>query len=304
MKWLKRLLMLVVVAALGFWWLTRPASSFDPVAIAAIAADAQRGEIIYHVGGCASCHAEPESEDGLDPVLLGGGMHFITEFGTFVAPNITPHPQRGIGSWSTVEFAHALLNGVSPEGRHYYPAFPYASYTRMRLQDVVDLKAYMDTLPISERQNEPHQLAFPFSIRRGLGLWKLLFVSQAPVVGLPDADAEILRGRYLVEGPGHCAECHTARNLAGGFIRERWLAGAPNPDGDGRIPNITPHESGLGEWTVVDIAEYLSSGFTPDYDVAGSSMAEVVENTAYLSEDDRVAIAKYLLSIPALEKSR
>ena len=303
MKWLKRLFLLGAVAAIGFWWLTRPAPGFDPVAIASMQADPQRGELIYHIGGCASCHVEPEADEAVNPPALGGGIRFETQFGTFIAPNITPHPQRGIGSWSTSEFAHALLNGVSPRGEHYYPAFPYASYTRMLLQDVVDLKAYMDTLPISERENIPHQLPFPFNIRRGLGLWKRLYLKQTPAVVLPDADPELLRGRYLVEGPGHCAECHTPRNLLGGFISDRWLAGAPSPDSDGRIPNITPHATGIGKWTLADIAEYLSSGFTPDYDVVGSSMAEVVENTAHLSDSDRRAVARYLLSIPALEKA-
>lgn len=304
MKWLNRALALAVVAALGFWWLTRPAPVFDPAAISAISADANRGELIFHIGGCVACHLEPEMTEESDPLLLGGGMQFETQFGTFIAPNISPHPQRGIGRWSTADFARAMLNGVSPEGQHYYPAFPYASYTRMTMQDVVDLKAYLDTLPDSERQNEAHHVPFPFSIRRGLGLWKKLFMDSAPVIALPQGDDEVLRGRYLVEGPGHCAECHTPRNFLGGFVRGRWLGGAPSPDSDGKIPNITPHESGLGEWEIVDIAAYLATGFTPDYDVVGSSMAEVVENTAQLSDADRQAIARYLKSIPALETAR
>ena len=197
-----------------------------------------------------------------------------------------------------------MLHGVSPEGEHYYPAFPYVSYSRMLVEDVVDLKAYLDTLPLSDRANEAHDLPFPFSIRRGLGIWKRLYLDGRAVIALPDADELTLRGRYLVEGPGHCAECHTPRNLLGGFVRGKWLAGAPNPDGDGRIPNITPHKSGLAKWETVDIVEYLSSGFMPDYDVVGSSMAEVVDNTAHLSETDRTAIAQYLQRIPGIDTSR
>jgi mono/diheme cytochrome c family protein len=233
---------------------------------------------------------------------LSGGRSFQTPFGTFIAPNISPHPTKGIGRWTTAEFADAMLLGQAPDGRHYYPAFPYPSYTRMTLEDIVDLKAYLDTLPSHARDNEPHRLTFPFSIRRGLGLWKRVFLDDTPVMALDNPDSKLLRGRYLVEGPGHCAECHTPRNILGGFDKTRWLAGAANPDGDGVTPNITPHSTGIAQWDIVDVAEYLSSGFTPEYDVVGSSMAEVVENTAHLSEDDRTAIAHYLRIVPAVEK--
>ena len=303
MKWLKLVSLCAVLAVLVFWWLTRPVSGVSAGEIETLKGDAQRGETLFHVGGCASCHAKTDEEEA-HTTLLSGGKRFETEFGTFIAPNISPHPKRGIGNWSTAGFVNAMLHGVSPEGEHYYPAFPYASYSRMQVQDVVDLKAYLDTLPVSERKNEKHELPFPFSLRRGLGIWKLLYLDNRTVIQFDNPDPVLQRGQYLVEGPGHCAECHTPRNLMGGFVRDRWLAGAPNPDGDGRIPNITPHESGLEKWDLVDVAEYLSSGFTPDYDVVGSSMAEVVENTAHLSEQDRSAIARYLQSIPALEKTR
>ena len=284
-----------------FWWVSRPNPGIDPATLNTIQGDIKRGELSFHIGGCVSCHAQIESEQTSSQnefIILSGGRRLETPFGTFVAPNITPHPEKGIGSWNTTQFVNSMLYGISPQGEHYYPAFPYASYSRMSLQDIIDLKAYLDTLPKHARENEPHQLSFPFNVRAGLGLWKWLFLDQAPVIKIDQQNAELERGRYLVEGPGHCAECHTPRNKLGGVDRSRWLGGAPNPDGEGHIPNITPHANGIASWEITDIAEYLSSGFTPEYDVAGGAMAEVVENTAHLSKADRMAMAKYLHSLP------
>ncbi|OMH33747.1 cytochrome c [Motiliproteus sp. MSK22-1] len=291
-----------VIVTAGLWFLSGPGSAVSPTVLSSLPADAKRGELVFHVSGCASCH-KPEDfdknnadENTVPP--LSGGQRFETQFGTFIAPNITPDKETGIGNWSVSDFATAMLKGVRPDGQHLYPAFPYTSYARMKLQDIVDLKAYMDTLPAISRTNENHELGFPFSIRRGLGLWKQLYLSNQPVINLVDPTPEQQRGQYLVEGPGHCGECHTPRNLAGAANPSRWLAGAANPDGDGTIPNITPHKSGIAKWETVDITEYLSSGFTPDYDVVGGSMAEVVENTARLPDRDRKAIAAYLMAIP------
>ena len=255
-------------------------------------ADATRGAQIFNIGGCASCHMEKGAK-GAARLVLGGGQAFKTPFGTFVAPNISPSSQ-GIGGWSTLEFANALTRGISPEGSHYYPAFPYATYARMAPQDVVDLKAYLGTLPASNRASQPHNIPFPFNIRRSLGFWKLLYLNDKPIATSPEP-----RGQYLVEALGHCAECHTPRTLLGGLDTARWMAGAPNPEGKGRIPNLTPGGA-TASWSVDDIAYYLESGFTPDYDTAGSTMVEVVENLSQASSEDRLAIARYLKALPAL----
>lgn len=290
---MKRLSIIALALALAgagaFLWLTAP-ERIDPAIIAGLTADATRGEQVFHIGGCASCHA-PSGADGDARLALGGGERFETPFGTFLAPNISPGPE-GIGGWSAIDFANAMLAGVAPDGRHYYPAFPYASYARMTSQDVVDLKAYMDGLPVHPAQSQPHELGFPFNIRRGLGLWKWLHLDNAPVIA---AGPE--RGRYLTEGPGHCAECHTPRDVSGGLDKSRWMGGAPNPEGKGRIPNITP---GALKWSAADIAEYLKSGFTPDYDSAGGAMAKVIRNTSRLSDEDRAAIAAYLKALPSI----
>lgn len=281
-------LVLALAGAGALWLLTAPVG-VDPARIAGLSGDAARGERIFIIGGCASCHAAPEAS-GEALLTLEGGRRFVTDFGVFIAPNVSPGP-AGIGDWSFAEFADAILAGVSPDGRHYYPAFPYTSYARMAAADVADLWAFMLTLPPSDAASAPHELGFPFSIRRGLGLWKRLYLDPAPVAGAADDP-----GRYLVEGPGHCGECHTPRDMFGGPDLARWLGGGPNPDGKGRIPDITP--GGL-KWSAADIAEYLKSGFTPDYDVVGGAMADVVRNTARLTDADRAAMAAYLKALPA-----
>ncbi len=269
-------------------WVTRPVALPD-AQFAALSGDAARGETVYYASGCASCHTAPESDDKL---RLPGGQTFETEFGTFVAPNISSHSQAGIGGWTLAEFVSAVKKGTSPEGRHYYPVFPYGSYEQMSDADVADLWAFMQSLPAEERANDPHQLAFPFNIRASLGGWKLLFAGDGWVRPAETPEAE--RGRYLVEALGHCAECHTPRGALGGLDKDAWMTGAPNPSGRGNIPTLLPPEFG---WSETDIAYYLETGFTPDFDSAGGKMASVVENTARLTPEDRAAIAAYISAL-------
>ena len=266
-------------------------------AIAAIDGDPAAGETLFWAGGCASCHAAPGAADA-ERMVLSGGVRLASDFGTFVAPNISPDPQAGIGNWSVSDFANAMLAGVSPEGAHYYPAFPYTSYTRMTDTDVADLFAFLQTLPESDVASLPHEVGFPFNIRRSLGGWKLLFFSDAPRVTLASEDPQVLRGQYLFEGPGHCGECHTPRNLIGGFVSDAWASGAHNPDGEGVIPNLTPGGSSISGWSASDIAYYLESGFTPDFDSVGGSMVDVQKNMAQLTSGDRDAIAAYIKALP------
>ncbi len=171
----------------------------------------------------------------------------------------------------------------------------------MALPDVADLWAYMKTLPPVAQQNVAHDLPLPFQLRRGLGLWKHLFLSSDPVVALASPNEPLELGRYLVEGPGHCGECHTPRNLIGGPQKSRWLAGGPAPEGPGAIPNITPAGKNLSGWSESDIVNYLETGFTPDYDSVGGSMVAVQRNMARLRPEDRAAIAAYLKAVPAVQ---
>ena len=240
----------------------------------------------------------PTKAEGPARFDLGGGRTLKTEFGDFVVPNISSDRSDGIGGWSPGDFANAMLRGVSPEGSHLYPAFPYASFTRMKPDDIADLWAFLQTLPPVAGKSAPNKLRFPFNIRRGIGLWKLAFLSAAPAVTVDSSDPAVARGQYLVEGPGHCGECHTPRNLAGALDDSRWLSGAPSPEGTGRVPNITPGEGGIGDWSVEDIAYFFETGFTPDFDSVGGSMVEVQENLAMLDGGDRSAIAAYLKAVP------
>lgn len=288
---LLRLLLIVLILVGAGLFITRP-KTVDPDLYTGLTPDPVHGALVFHAGGCTSCHTDPAAEPA-DPPVLSGGYRIESPFGTFVAPNISPS-DAGIGGWTTVDLANALIEGVSPQGTNFYPAFPYTTYTHMTPQDVVDLKAYLDTLPGSDTVAPDHELSFPFTMRRGIALWKMVNLRRDWV--LQDAPTpEIQRGRYLVEALGHCAECHTPRDVTGGLDRSQWLMGAPNPSGDGRIPGIAPSKL---DWSAEDIAYYLESGFTPDYDSAGGEMAHVVSNMAKLPAEDRAAIAAYLKALP------
>ncbi|WP_034462822.1 cytochrome c [Afipia sp. P52-10] len=281
-------------AALCAGLITTPRPAFTTVTAELDApGDAERGRLIFAAGDCSSCHASPGQSD---PLKLGGSMALASPFGTMRVPNISPHPQDGIGTWSTRDLANALLSGVSPRAEHYFPAFPYPSYVKMRVADVADLMAYLRTLPPVAGKAPPHELSFPFNIRRFVGFWKVLFLDTDPIVEDPAKSAAWNRGRYLVEAVAHCAECHSSRNLLGGIREDTRFAGGPDPEGTGFIPNITPAR--LGSWTEADIAELLLSGRTPSGDTVGSSMKSVVSNTAKLPPSDRAAIATYIKSLP------
>ncbi|MXQ07266.1 c-type cytochrome [Alphaproteobacteria bacterium GH1-50] len=288
----KGLILVALVVAAAGWVLTRPAT-VEPERFATLTGDAAAGEAVFWAGGCASCHTESSATDR---TLLTGGYRIESDFGTFVAPNISPDPEHGIGGWSLTDFANAMLEGTTPEGAHYFPSFPYGSYRLMADQDVADLWAYLQTLPPSDRPSVPHELSLPFNLRMAVGGWKVLYLDRG-LVG-PGDGAQLERGRYLVEALGHCAECHTPRDAFGGLDTTRWMAGAPNPSGRGRIPGLTPAQL---TWSEGDIAYYLETGFTPDFDSAGGGMASVVKNLANLTPEDRTAIAAYLKALPAAE---
>ncbi|MDJ0824346.1 MAG: cytochrome c [Rhodobacter sp.] len=286
---------LAVVGAAAFWWITRPVVA-GPEVLAGIAPDLERGALVFHAGGCASCHSAPKAE-GAAKLVLAGGRAFASPFGTFYAPNISPDPDHGIGGWTALQLYNAMIHGVSPDGRHYFPAFPYTSYARARPEDIVALHAYLATLPVDATAKRAHDVAFPFSIRRNLGGWKWLFARDGWVVA-GDLTEEEQRGRYLSEALGHCGECHTPRNALGGPDFGRWLAGAPNPTGTGKIPNITPAKL---DWSTADLVEYFTSGFTPEFDTVGGHMVDVVENLAQLPREDRAAIAAYLKRVAPVD---
>lgn len=281
---------LIALGLAGAWWITAPArDSADR--LAGLTPDLTNGEAVFHAGGCASCHADKEATDPRP--VLAGGTRLASDFGVFVSPNISSDPVYGIGGWSALDLWNAMHHGTSPDGAHYYPAFPYSSYNKVTPQDVVDLHGFLMTLPASDTASADHELGFPFTIRRSLGAWKLLAVTTE--WHSPAEDDSQLRGRYLVEALGHCAECHTPRNAIGILNRAAWMHGAPNPSGEGRIPPL--HRTAF-DWPAEDIAYYLESGFTPDFDSVGGSMASVVANFAKLSPQDRAAVAGYIVALP------
>ena len=275
-------------------WLTWP-EAIDESRIPAHQADLENGELVFWAGGCASCHATP-----INGERAKGGDELETPYGLFRVPNISPSSELGIGRWGSTDFINAMMQGVSPDGNHYYPSFPYTSYARMTIADVLDLRAFLSTLPAVENTVGNHELGFPWSVRRGIGVWKRLYLHTEPVQDVA-TDGELRRGQYLVEGTAHCGECHTPRNQLGGLREDRWLAGAPNLDGGGKIPNITPAGKNVSTWSTDDLVYYFESGFTPDFDTAGGSMVSVQENLSKLPTHDLEAIAKYLKSIPAVE---
>ena len=260
------------------------------------------GNTCSRQAGCAECHAVPVSGcDDLkikDAETLAGGRCLKTPFGTFNVPNISPDKESGIGNWTTLDFVTAMKRGVAPDGSYLYPAFPYPSYQRMSYEDLIDLKAYLDSLPAVKSDVPPSELRFPFNFRRGLGLWHLLYVDGKSFTPDPNVSAEINRGAYLVRGPGHCSECHSSRNAFGGIVKDTEFAGAESPEGRGAAPNITPSEDGIGDWSEEDIAYLLETGNEPDFDVIGETMAAVQENMAKLTAEDRKAIAAYIKSLP------
>lgn len=301
---LRNLAIVVVLGAVFgfavFWIVTIPAT-ISASALPAHTPNLDNGKTMFNIGGCASCHAVPDKDpQKVDRTRLGGGLALGSPFGTFYAPNISPDAKDGIGAWTEADFITAMWEGTAPDGSHLFPAFPYDSYRHMELNDVRDLFAYLKTLPPVAGKVRDHDLAFPFNIRRLVGGWKLLFLKGGPYVSDPSQSARWNRGAYLVNGPGHCAECHSPRNFLGGIIDGERFAGGPAPDGKGWVSNITPLGLRDGEkvWSEKDIASFLGDGMMPDGDYAGGPMADVIGNTSLLSAEDRAAMANYIASLP------
>lgn len=286
----------VAGAAAGLF-VTRPAT-VSPSLLVQRTADLANGEVMFNVGGCASCHKTEGQEDRL---RLGGGHALKTPFGNFLVPNISMDPKVGMGAWTEQEFLNAMLKGTGRRGEHLFPAFPYASYQRMKIEDVRDLFAYMRTLLADPTPSKPHEVGFPFNVRLGVGAWKLLYLDGKPSAPNPALSPELNRGAYLVEGPGHCAECHSSRNMLGGIIETTRLGGGPDPLGKAFVPNLTQHPKGLAKWSKKDIEYLLETGFTPENDSVGSTMADVIVNTSKLSATDRAAMSAYIKALPPRE---
>lgn len=261
-------------------------------------ASPERGAYLARVAGCVVCHTR--DEEGAEP--LAGGRAFATPFGTFYAPNITPDPEQGIGGWTRADLARALGEGRAPDGRAYYPVFPYTAYTRMTDRDVADLWAYLRGVPPGSAPTPSHDPAWYLDLPLALGVWRWLHFEPGPLAPVEGRSERWHRGRYLAEALAHCGECHTPRGRLGGLREDRRYGGNPDgPEGES-VPNITPHrEAGIGAWSADDLAFFLEIGMTPGGDFTGGSMAEVVDGvTGPMTAADREALAAYLLSLPPL----
>ncbi len=261
--------------------------------------DAGRGKYLFDAAGCAGCHTDKKNKGA----PLAGGRKLKTPFGVFHSPNISPDPDNGIGRWSDADFIRALREGVAPDGRHYFPVFPYPSYTGITDADMIDLKAYIFTLPPAPAPNKPHDVAAPFGWRFLLPIWKALYFSPGPFRPEPGKSAAWNRGRYLVRALGHCGECHTPRDGLGGPKNEMAFAGTGKAPGGGIVPNITPDKkTGIGRWSDADLEELFESGMLPDGDFVGGDMGEVVDRTtSRLNVQDIKSMIVYLRALRPVE---
>lgn len=286
------LLAAVVVVGLGVAvYMLKPVTG--PPRDLTLVGDATRGQYLIRLGDCVTCHTD--AKNGV--AELGGGPGLVTPFGTFYAPNITSDPNAGIGSWTLEQFSNAVSNGEGPQG-HLYPAFPYENYTLMSDQEVVDLFAALQQVPPVTTPAKPHEVAFPFNIRPLLAGWKNLFFTPRRYEADASHSEVWNRGRYLVEGPGHCVMCHSPRNLLGAIERGKELTGNPAGGTGGKAPALTAARLTEEGYDVAAIASALSDGFTPEFNVLGSAMGEVIaDGTSQWTQEDREAVASYLLGV-------
>ena len=259
--------------------------------------DPAHGEVLYHVGGCISCH-KASANSGVTG-LPTGQAPFETPVGTFWPGNLTPDLETGLGSWTAEQFVDAVRRGVSPDGRHYFPAFPYPSYRRMPVEDILDLWAYLQTLEPVHAPGRAPDLPMPGMARRAVGLWKRLALGEPGFRPESERGEVWNRGAYLANGPGHCGECHTPRNALMIPDEGRAWAGGPHPRGDeGWVPSLLGLK-GRGRYSdVSDLTLALQFGETLGYDkMSSGGMADVQMNLAMLPEEEVRAIAVYLLSV-------
>jgi len=255
----------------------------------------KNGEYVAKAGGCAGCHTDTKSGS----VPFAGGRALATPFGTFYGPNLTPDKATGLGSWSEADFQRAIRQGQRRDGAHYFPAFPYPSFTGMSDADLRDLWAYLRSLPPTARANREHELKFPFGWRFLVTFWKWLYFTPGPAAQ-PSAASAVSRGAYLVKVLGHCGECHTPRTALGGPKNDSQLAGAKIAEG--KVPNLTPTR--LKKWSDSDLKEYFVSGQSPGGDIAVEPMSEVINNTtSQWVAGDLAAVIAYLRTLrPLLEE--
>ena len=280
----------VLVIAGGLAWAWRPAIA--PISTNNSVSDRKtidRGAELAAIGNCSDCHTKDAD------VPYAGGRALPTPFGTIYASNLTPDLETGIGTWSEEAFRRALHEGVDREGRQLYPAFPYDHFTKATDEDIHAVYSFVMSIPAIRNVIPANQLSFPFSIRPIIAGWKVLFLSQASLEKDTSKSVEWNRGRYLVEGLGHCGSCHTPRNALGGEKKGSLYAGGAAEGWNAPPLNaslVTAHH-----WTVDQLAEYLSTGWHKLHGAAAGPMADVAKNLGQASKDEVHAIAAYVASL-------
>ncbi|RYE88233.1 MAG: c-type cytochrome [Hyphomicrobiales bacterium] len=288
-RWVVGGLAVLVVAGIGAGvYLLRPVEG--PARDLTLVGDAAHGAQLMRLGGCVACHTDAPN----GRAMLAGGPALPTPFGTFYAPNITPHPVAGIGTWTLAQFSRAMSDGEGPQG-HLYPAFPYESYTLMSDQEIADLYAALQDVPVDATPSKPHEVGFPFNLRPVLAGWKNVFFKPQRYAADASKSEQWNRGRYLAIGPGHCVTCHSPRNALGGIDAGSELAGNPAGGPGGRAPSLRAADLAEDGYDAAALAQTLSDGFTPNFDVLGGAMGEVItEGTSRWTQQDRDAVAAYL----------
>ncbi|MFQ3229601.1 cytochrome C [Reinekea sp.] len=282
---------IVLTSAIVLTWLNKPMAAESNLEI--LAANVKNGAYLARMAGCIACHTDPDSEGG----PLAGGPILESDFGSFAAPNITQDVEHGIGNWTIEQFDIAVRQGISPSGEPYYPAFPYEFYSAFTDQDIADLWGAFKTVPASNRPDPKQEIPFPFNIRSGIKAWRTVFAQPVKYEYEGDKMESYNRGKFIMEGPAHCAACHTPRNFAGALQIEQSLHGSDNLPGDEFAPPIDAVSLLNIGWTQDDLAYALQTGTTPEGDALGGSMGEVIMGgTRYLSWSDLMAISEYLLT--------
>ena len=286
-----RWIILVVVilgAGIGIYMLT-PVTG--PARDLTLVGDATRGQYLIRLGGCVTCHTDPANETA----ELAGGAGLATPFGTFYPPNITPSQSAGIGNWTLAQFSKAMSDGEGPQG-HLYPAFPYDSYTLMSDQEIVDLYAALQAVPVNDTPSKAHEVGFPFNIRLAMAGWKHLFFHPQRFVADASKSEAWNRGKYIVFGPGHCVSCHSPRNLLGGLEAGKELSGNLAGGPGGKAPSLLKADLEAHQYDIPAMIQTLTDGFTPGFDTLGGAMEEVItDETSHWTEEDKAAVAEYLL---------
>ena len=262
----------------------------------------ERGRYLALAGNCSSCHTTPNG------AYLAGGVAFHTDFGTLYSTNISPDDATGIGRWTADEFLRSMRHGIRANGEHLYPAFPYTAFTRMTDEDLLDLWAYLRSVPPATSDAPDNELRFPFRLRPLLALWKGLYFRPGEYVADASQDDTWNRGAYLVNGLAHCGECHSPRNALGAVDEQKALSGGRYldrvPGGAIRpwsAPNLTATTTGLGDWTSDHLIDYLGSGRNEFLETFGPMNEVIMNSTRYLTRADLGAMAHYLKSVRPIE---